>query len=280
MHRIAIMQGRLLPPNLGPFPLFPRERWREEFPLAAEARLDGIEWIYDLYGRDVNPLSSDAGLAEMRQLGERHGIAVDSVCANYYMDRSLFRAGERKRKELAGKLLWLIERCRRARARRLILPFVDRAPIETARDEDLLVEMLAGALLAAAAARVDILLETSLGPAQFAALLERLPAPCLKVNYDSGNSGSLGYCPTEEFRAYGARVGGVHIKDRLRGGPTVPLGTGGCDFRVLFRALAGAGYQGDFTLEAERGQTGDEVALAGANRRFVQEQLREAACES
>ena len=37
----------------------------------------------------------------------------------------------------------------------------------------------------------------------------------IKVNYDSGNSASLGYDPTDEFAAYGERVGSVHIKDRV-----------------------------------------------------------------
>ena len=54
--KLGIMQGRLLPPEEQRFQSFPRQRWRDEFALAAAAGLDTIEWIYDAYGEDVNPL--------------------------------------------------------------------------------------------------------------------------------------------------------------------------------------------------------------------------------
>ena len=84
---------------------------------------------------------------------------------------------------------------------------------------------------------VELHLETSLGPAEFAKLLDGIPHPKLKVNYDSGNSASLGYAPADEFAAYGDRIGSVHIKDRVLNGGTVPLGTGDTDFPALFPGL-------------------------------------------
>jgi len=60
MTHIGIMQGRLVPPTDNRIQCFPRERWADEFALAAKAGLDCIEWIYDLYGADVNPLATDA----------------------------------------------------------------------------------------------------------------------------------------------------------------------------------------------------------------------------
>ncbi len=30
--------------------------------------MDNIEWIYDAYGEDVNPLGTDAGVKEMQAL--------------------------------------------------------------------------------------------------------------------------------------------------------------------------------------------------------------------
>jgi hexulose-6-phosphate isomerase len=116
---------------------------------------------------------------------------------------------------------------------------------------------------------VELHLETSLAPEPFADLLARLPHPSVKVNYDSGNSASLGYRPREEFGAYGARVGSVHIKDRLLGGSTVPLGSGDADFAALFRCLDDVAYQGDFVLQVARGVGGDEVAWARHNRGFL-----------
>src|SRR5437762_7722421 len=92
MPRIGIMQGRLVPPEAGRFQCFPRGQWREEFPLAAAAGLDSIEWIYDQFGEDVNPLTSDAGTLEMKSLGDQHGVNVLSMCADYFMERPLVTA--------------------------------------------------------------------------------------------------------------------------------------------------------------------------------------------
>ena len=50
---------------------------------------------------------------------------------------------------------------------------------------------------------MELHLETSLNPQRFAELLAKVPHPMLKVNYDSGNSSSLGYHPRDEFAAYG-----------------------------------------------------------------------------
>ena len=61
MTHIGIMQGRLVPPTDDRIQCFPRERWADEFELAAQAGLDCIEWIYDLYGADVNPLATEFG---------------------------------------------------------------------------------------------------------------------------------------------------------------------------------------------------------------------------
>jgi hexulose-6-phosphate isomerase len=117
--------------------------------------------------------------------------------------------------------------------------------------------------------RVEIHLETSLGPAEFAKLLDSIPHPRLRVNYDSGNSASLGYSPANEFAAYGDRIGSVHIKDRVLNGGTVPLGTGNTDFPALFSCLEKIEYRGDFTLQVARGTPGDEVAWAKQNLAFV-----------
>jgi hexulose-6-phosphate isomerase len=116
---------------------------------------------------------------------------------------------------------------------------------------------------------IEIHLETSLAPTRFAELLSKLPDTRLKVNYDSGNSSSLGYSPREEFAAYGERVGSVHIKDRLLGASTVPLGSGDANFAALAEGLRKVAYQGDFILQVARGASGDEVAWARQNRAFV-----------
>jgi L-ribulose-5-phosphate 3-epimerase len=138
------------------------------------------------------------------------------------------------------------------------------------------VEILSAVLPDAQRHGVELHLETALQPDVFAALLARLPDPHLKVNYDAGNSASLGYRPRDEFAAYGGRIGSVHVKDRVRGGGTVPLGTGDADLPAVFDGLHALGYRGDYVLQAARGEPEDELALARSTLAFVGGHLRRA----
>lgn len=276
MSFFAIMQGRLVPPEGGRFQCFPRERWRDEFALAARAGLNGIEWIFDVYGEDVNPLSSDSGTMEIASLSEQTGIKVRSLCADYFMDRPFLRVTESERRGLIHKLEWLLLRCERVGIGRVVIPFVDNSRIQNVEEKDLVVAVIGKILPVAERCHIELHLETSLAPSEFASLLDACPHPLVRVNYDSGNSASLGYKVNEEFATYGDRIGSVHIKDRKLGGGTVPLGTGDADLRLLFRVLASLGYQGDYILQIARSESGEEVPWITENLSWLAAQVESA----
>jgi L-ribulose-5-phosphate 3-epimerase len=273
LTRMGIMQGRLVPPLGDRIQCFPRDDWAREFPLASAAGLDCIEWIFDEFGADANPLSTDAGIDAVLALAEEHHVHVSSICADYFMDRPLVRANASELAERTAMLNWLLRRCSRVGADRVVVPFVDASRIDTAEELDGVVAVLRRTLPIAEETGIEIHLESSLEPEQFEGLLDRLPHRLLKVNYDSGNSSSLGYRPRAEFSAYGARVGSVHIKDRVLHGGTVPLGSGDADLPALFGCLKEVGYEDDIILQVARGTSGDEVAWALSNRRIVQHHL-------
>jgi hexulose-6-phosphate isomerase len=269
MARIGIMQGRLLPPVQGRIQRFPRDGWFAEFPFAAKAGIETIEWIYETYGMEVNPLATVSGISRITALSDEHGVRVLSLCADYFMEKPLVRTSGAERDERLRTLSWLVERCGALGINRIVIPFVDSSGIETEADADAVVSAVKRILPDAEKSRVEIHLETSLPPEKFARLLERLPHPMVKANYDSGNSASLGYVPQEEFAAYGSRVGSVHIKDRVRGGGTVALGTGDVNFPGVFSCLEKVRYNGDYVLQVARGKEGDEANWALHNREFV-----------
>ena len=272
--KLGIMQGRLLPPEDQRFQSFPRKRWRDEFALAAAAGLDTIEWIYDAYGEDVNPLVTDGGARELKHLCALSLVGVESVCADWFMDFPLVGVGAETAEPRWQRLAWLMERCAVLGINRIVVPFIDASAIRV--DED--AAMVAAGINALAelidTTNVELHLETSLAPRQFAELLQLLPHPRIKVNYDAGNSASLGYRPAEEFNAYGSRVGSVHLKDRRLGAGTVPLGEGDADFDELFGALSVVGYRADFILQVARGTEGDELEWARRNVRTARQMMR------
>jgi L-ribulose-5-phosphate 3-epimerase len=275
MSRIGIMQGRLVPPIDNRIQHFPRMNWKDEFDLAAKANLDCIEWIYDMYGIDVNPLASDSGIKEIKSVISISGVQVLSLCADYFMDNPFVRVNMLELQDRMETLTWLMQRGQLLGINRIVLPFVDSSHIDTDIEMDSICKILEKVLLTSEKTSVEIHLETDLTPERFAKLLNRLSHPMLKVNYDIGNSSSLGYIPDEEFSAYGIYIGSVHIKDRLLGGSTVALGTGNADFPSIFDCLKRVRYSGDLILQVARGVSGEELTWAQNNRVFTLNYLQE-----
>jgi L-ribulose-5-phosphate 3-epimerase len=276
MNRIiGIMQGRLSPPLHGRIQSFPAGTWQAEFPRASEAGLQAIEWIYDVEDADSNPIGNAAGLEEMRQLSKEHGVAVQSLCADYFMPFPFVRAAALEWEERLRKFEWLLGQCHQAGVQHVVLPFVDNSRIDSAQDRSDVLRLLERVKGTLRRLDMQIHLETSLGPEDFRSLIEAIGNPQVRINYDSGNSSSLGFSAEAEWDAYGKLIGSVHIKDRLKGGGTVPLGTGNADFNALARCLKRFEYQGRFILQAARGTAGDEVNWARQNRSFLDKLLRQ-----
>jgi L-ribulose-5-phosphate 3-epimerase len=254
------MQGRISPPEDGRFQSFPRHHWRQEIRLAPLIPLRGIEWIYDAYGEGANPIETEAGRSELKSKLSEYGVRVVSICADYFMDCPLVRVPKSLVQERTAKLQWLIGISPELGIERIVLPFVDAAQMSDSKDWGDVLSVLGRVVADAEQSELELHLETDLSPGDFKSFLSAIDHPLIKVNYDSGNSASLGYSPEEEFTAYGHRIGSFHIKDRLLGGSTVPLGMGNVDFRSLRSALVDVEYRGDFVLQVARGAAGDELS--------------------
>ncbi len=268
-NQIGIMQGRLSPPINGRIQAFPKQTWRDEFGKARACGLDLIEWIFEADEWEKNPLIS--ALQEVLRLSQHSGVQIVSMCADYFMDLPLIRVSRTDQETRLDMLKELIARAEQLGVKYLGMPFVDASAIKTEEEQEEVMRYLRGCLPLAERSGVQLALETSLDPPTFTELLARLDHPNVKVNYDIGNSASLGYDTREEIEAYGKRIATIHVKDRKRGGGTVPLGTGDADFDATFAALAGAGYQGPFILQAAR--DGEETLLAERNVQFVRRYL-------
>jgi hexulose-6-phosphate isomerase len=269
----GIMQGRLGPPEDGRFQSFPRHFWRQEIALARAAGLDYIEWIYDDYGGTANPVSTDEGVAELNALKRKHDVATPALCGDWLMDFPLIRCTEGERAHREHVLHGLLRKAKMIGASRMVLPFVDSSRIQSEEEKQIVLGVLERALPIAIESGVEMHLEADFNPADFAAFLALIPHPMVKVNYDSGNSTGLGYIASDEFAAYGDRIGSIHIKDRLRkpggGIATMPLGHGSANFDDLFTSIRKIGYTGGFTLQVARGEDGDEVNWAKRQLAFV-----------
>lgn len=272
---IGIMQGRLLPPTRGRIQAFPVESWREEFHSAAQIELDCIEWIYELDTENSNPLRTNKGISEILSMINNTGVSILSVCGDYYMLERLVTLDGEVRPKVVDHLKRLIDKTAKIGAQYLVLPFVDNSSLKSAVEIDGLVEVLTDILPEAERAGIGIHLETDLPSRPLVHLLKNcLSHPLLRLTCDIGNEASLGFEPREHWRMVGPWLGSVHVKDRILGGQTVPLGEGSADFPAFFEMFAQVGYGGIFVLQVARGKEGTETEMAKNNSDFVKEWWR------
>ena len=252
MARLGIMQGRLAPPIGGKIQAFPLPFWEDEFPLSEELGLTCLEWIFERPEFEKNPLWSDEGIARIKELSQRHRVAVTSIVADYFMEVRLFGPDQAEVADAVDTLDKLIARAAQAGILLIEIPLVDNSSLQSDADKQDFARNLEPLLAKAASLGVKISLETDLPPGEFKAFIESFGPARLWVNYDMGNSAALGFDPASEIGLLGPYIANVHIKDRVKGGGTVPLGTGDTDFEAVFAALARAGYSDDFILQSAR----------------------------
>lgn len=274
--RIGIMQGRLLPPRDGRIQAFPREHWRDEFTLARDLGFDALEFIFDAEDPPAvegHPLL-EPDCSTIRSLVEGSGVAVNTICADYFMRHPVHGADRGHAERNVALLERLVVNAGGLGVTDVVLPCVDESSFRNDEERASFVRRLAPVLARCDRLGVNLALETDLAPKQFADLLETTRSHRVTVNYDVGNSASLGYELVDEWAAYGDHVSSVHVKDRLRGGPTVPLGTGAVDFERFFSTARQHGYRGLFVIQAARGA--DDVETARRYKTFVEQHLRAA----
>jgi L-ribulose-5-phosphate 3-epimerase len=268
---LGIMQGRLSPPAGGRIQSFPKDTWQSEFWRAKECGFDVIDWIFDADSWEDNPLCSIEGRQEIQRLTSSADVRVVSVCADYFLDLPLLRVGENVRAERMEVLKFLIEQSGLLGVKYAELPFLDGSAIQTQDEMHIVQRCIRESLPVAERYDVTFALETSLSPENVKNLMESLNHSHAAVCYDIGNSASLGYRTEEEIHSYGKWIATVHVKDRLRGGWTVALGTGNADFNATFRSLSDIDYRGPYILQAAR--DGDEVEVTKKNLEYVRSYL-------
>lgn len=260
------MQGRLSPQVDGKIQAFPFSCWQGEFASAERNGFSLMEWTLDQDNLYANPLLTTAGQNEIRKLCESHGIMISSLTGDCFMQSPFWKAQGAQRDSLVQDLRAVATACHAARIGMIVVPLVDNGRIETREQEDVLVEALAKEAHLLASLNVRVVFESDFEHLELARFMARLDPVRFGINYDIGNSAGLGFDPVKEIAAYGDRILNVHIKDRILGGTTVPLGAGNANFDGVFTALAKVGYRGTYILQTARAADGNHAEVLCAYR--------------
>lgn len=279
MISMGIMQGRLTESLGRGIQFFPFAEWKEEFKKAQEIGLNEIEWIFDYDNYQKNPLWTEEGQAEIKNLIRDTGIEIHSVCWDYFMRRPFYKYDSDTREEVLDENKQLMKRTLAAMheigAGLVEIPLVDDSSLKTQKEEEEAISFIRWACDTAAEYGIVVGLETDFPPKSFCNFLDRIERDNIRANYDSGNSSGLGYDHQEELRSLNQYVYNVHIKDRIKGNGTVRLGTGSADFDSVFGTLKEIGYHRSFILQAARGKDGEEKETISEYIKFVKEKLEQ-----
>jgi len=247
------MQGRLSPSASGKIQEFPIQTWQDEFEMAAGLGLKAIEWTVDFLDYRNNPIFISELNSELVNLINEHSMHIPSITLDCFVEAPIHAKNELTGlKSEIKDLIWVAENIRIPGLNILVLPIVAEAGDFTEEKMKNLVSQLNGAQSAIADLGKKVAIECEFQVPIIRKLLDELDPSVYGVNFDMGNSAALGNNAAEEITACGDRIINVHIKDRILGGKTVPLGQGSVDFEKVSKSLQDIGYVGNMIMQAAR----------------------------
>lgn len=253
----------------GKIQAFPWPYWQSEFGLAAEAGLGVMEWTLDQERIFENPLMQPAGRTEILALSREHGIAVPSLTGDFCMQAPFWKATGATQAELLRIFERVLLSCAALEIKIIVLPLVDNGAIHTQAQRRALIAGTQEFQPLLAQYGMVIAFESDFPPPDLAVFIADFSSAEFGINYDIGNSAGLGWDVAQEIPLLAPRIVNVHVKDRMPGGGTVPLGQGAADLPLALRLLGQAGYRGNFILQTARAADDAHMAVLKSYRNLV-----------
>jgi len=266
--RIGFIQGRLSPITNSRIQQFPWDNWQNEFTIASNNDLDLIEWTIDTFNFYSNPLINFNQWEEINTIASKNNILIPSVTCDYFMENPPWKSDIGLIKE---GIIAIIQGMKNISAKILVVPLVDNSSLLDSSNADTVKIFFTDLIPVMIQYNVQIAFECDLNPEDLSYFINEFDKNYFGINYDIGNSASLGFDPNKEFEAYGSRITNVHVKDRKLNGPTIPLGEGDADFHRIFGLLHQVNYQGNFILQTARSEEGKDAEVLVKYKKLVEE---------
>lgn len=265
--RIGFMQGRLVDSekkNLLQY--FPAKQWKKEIILSKKIGFNIMEWTINYENINNNHLYNSNKNKELLKFLKVNSIKIPSVTCDFFMQKPFFK--NKKFKNTITDLKKVVRLSKKVGVNFIILPLVDNSTVENKiQEQKLISEMKKCSKILNK--NQKILFETDYPPNKIILFLKKLNTK-FGINYDTGNSASLGYNFDEE-KKYFKHVYNIHLKDRLFRGHSVRLGKGDYNFRKFFLYIKKLKYKGNLILQTARSKKHIEEIIL--NRKFVTKYL-------
>jgi len=252
MLNIGFMQGRLSDMVDGRIQSFPFSNWKEEFIIAKANNFNTIEWTIDSIDIENNPILNSDIHPEINNLKEKFSINIPSITCDFFMEKPFFKVNGQKKVSRENFLIKFFGKCAELEITYIVIPLVDNGSIENEAHEEIILDFFRKHLQILKEGNLQILFESNFPPKKLKQFISKFPTNYFGINYDTGNSASLGYNHKEEFESYFKYIKNVHIKDRVLGGTTVPLGEGDANLSGILIDLLKRNYNCNLILQTAR----------------------------
>jgi L-ribulose-5-phosphate 3-epimerase len=250
--KLGIMQGRLSPFYKNLTQHYPSKNWKNEFKIAKQIELTHIEWIFEYRNFKKNIIFNKKKIIELKKVIKKYGVRVNTLIMDYFIVSKFFNEKNSIIKQNLEIFKKVAKNSYLAGIRIIEIPLVDNASILKVKSKKEIIKNLKKMILIAEAYKIKISIESDLPPKEFKNFIEIFLPKKIYVNYDIGNSASLGYNYKDEIKMLGKYFINIHIKDRILFGKSVELGTGNSNFTSIFQSLKKIKYKGLYTIQGAR----------------------------
>ncbi len=262
--KIGFMQGRLVDSEKkNAIQFFPAKKWKVEINIMNSINFKIMEWTINSENMNQNHLFNYSKNRELKFFLKNKKIKIPSVTCDFFMQEPFYK--NKKFIKTLRNLKKVIKCSKNIGVKYIILPLVDFSSIENVSQEKFLIREIKK-FTQYLGPNQKILFETDYPPNKIITFIKQLNSK-FGINYDTGNSASLGYS-FEEEKKYFRFVKNIHIKDRLFRGRTVRLGKGDYDFKKFFSYLRKIKYNKNLILQTARAK--DNINEILINKKFIE----------
>ena len=267
-NRIGFMQGRLSPIENGMIQKFPLEQWHNELPIAKENNWKLMEWTIDNFSFDANPLIINNG-NNLKNIYEDFNISIDSITADFFMQSPFFLADTDKGKEFElDKIKIVADSMSALNIKHIVLPLVDNGSmINNNISSEIVIDTLSS--IFNNYTNISFTFESDFEPVRLLNFIEDFKLNNVGINYDSGNSSSLGFNCEDELSTYMHLIKNCHLKDRIYKGTTMPFGEGDANLKQVLEIFMTSSYEGNFIIQGARSNNDEHIQILNQYRNFL-----------
>ena len=269
--KIGFVQGRLLDSEKkNAIQFFPSKNWKKEIKIAIKNRINLIEWTINLENIKKNPIYNEKLLRQLIEFKKKNNIKINSVTCDFFMQNPFYKLKNKKDKIKNLEILKkVIMNGQKAGICLFILPLVDNSSIKNFHQEKELRSTLNNNnFLKLLRKNSQILFELDYSPRKIIKFIKKFNLKKFGINYDTGNSACCDYDINKE-KIYFKYVKNIHIKDRLKNGPSVRLGNGNWDYLSFFNILKKIKYNNNLILQTARAKNGNHIEEINYSKKFI-----------